>query len=153
MKKAYICYVIKNQGATYCGMTNDDTRRLRQHNSEIKGGARYTTRKKGTWSPLFHVCGFADKSQAMQFEWSMKHRKPPKRFGVSTNTRGVAGRVRQLEYLLSLGRVSKKYVFAHTIRVRCYMDRETYLRHAGLTAVEFDARRAEQDVYFVFHNV
>ncbi|MGM0481031.1 MAG: GIY-YIG nuclease family protein [Pseudomonadota bacterium] len=36
-------YLLKcSDNSYYCGITNDLTRRLRQHNGEIKGGARYT---------------------------------------------------------------------------------------------------------------
>ena len=30
----------------YCGITNDIAKRLRQHNGEIKGGARYTQTRR-----------------------------------------------------------------------------------------------------------
>lgn len=153
-KKENICYVLHNNfnRATYCGFTNDHAKRLRQHNSEIKGGAKTTTRLKGkgTWSPLFHICGFETSRQALQFEWAMKHRKPPKRFGVVSNTRGVKGRIRQLEYLLSLGRLNKEFEFAHYIRVECFMNREQYLRYAGITYENFISLREQQGIYFLF---
>ena len=47
--KNYVVYLLVNtdNNRTYVGITNNSTRRLRQHNSEIKGGARYTTSQKG----------------------------------------------------------------------------------------------------------
>ena len=33
-------------GSYYCGITNDLTKRLRQHNGEITGGAVYTSNKR-----------------------------------------------------------------------------------------------------------
>ncbi len=49
----YIVYILinTNNNCTYVGITNNPIRRLRQHNGELKGGARYTTMKKelGKW--------------------------------------------------------------------------------------------------------
>jgi len=51
-KKDYIVYVLINDknNCTYVGITNNSERRIRQHNNIIKGGAKYTTSKKCTWS-------------------------------------------------------------------------------------------------------
>lgn len=45
----YILYLIinKSNNCTYIGITNNPERRIRQHNGELKGGAKYTTFKKG----------------------------------------------------------------------------------------------------------
>ena len=42
--KTYIVYLLINTSNhyTYLGITNNSTKRLRQHNGEIKGGAKYT---------------------------------------------------------------------------------------------------------------
>jgi structure-specific endonuclease subunit SLX1 len=56
---------------TYVGMSNNATRRLRQHNGEIVGGARYT-RQCRPWAHILVVHGFQNKVQAMQFEWAFK---------------------------------------------------------------------------------
>jgi predicted GIY-YIG superfamily endonuclease len=43
MANAWWVYVIRSaSGRTYVGATTDESRRLRQHNGEIKGGARAT---------------------------------------------------------------------------------------------------------------
>ncbi len=49
MNKNYIVYLLINtlSNKTYIGITNNQQRRIRQHNSEITGGARYTTANKG----------------------------------------------------------------------------------------------------------
>lgn len=49
MNKDYIVYLLINttHNKTYVGITNNQTRRIRQHNGEITGGARYTTSNKG----------------------------------------------------------------------------------------------------------
>jgi predicted GIY-YIG superfamily endonuclease len=70
----YCCYVLSSpEGrATYCGSTNCLDRRLRQHNGELKGGARYTTRRACTWKPVIVVSGFPNRSQMLSFEWHVK---------------------------------------------------------------------------------
>ena len=49
----YIIYLLFNtiHNKTYVGITNNHTRRIRQHNGEIVGGAKYTTSNKenGEW--------------------------------------------------------------------------------------------------------
>ena len=68
----YCVYLIKSENLTYVGMTNDFLHRIRQHNGEIKGGAKYTSRKKN-WYPILIIDGFTDKKSACQCEWKMKH--------------------------------------------------------------------------------
>lgn len=67
----YFCYLITSDNLTYIGMTNNIKRRIRQHNGLIKGGARYTKKKKN-WFFLFIVGTFENKSEAMKFEWQWK---------------------------------------------------------------------------------
>ena len=57
---------------SYVGMTNDIFKRLRQHNGEIAGGARYTSKRKN-WYPVLIIDGFQDMKSAMQCEWRLKH--------------------------------------------------------------------------------
>ena len=67
----FLVYLLKNENKSYIGYTNDFKRRLRQHNGEIKGGAKYTT-KYSNWSPICIIDGFETKQQAMQCEWKLK---------------------------------------------------------------------------------
>ena len=48
------------------------TRRLRQHNGELVGGAR-ATHSGRPWMVMTTVTGFHDARQALQFEWAWKH--------------------------------------------------------------------------------
>jgi putative endonuclease len=50
MNNNYIIYVLFNttSNLTYVGITNKPERRIRQHNGELVGGAKYTTLRKGT---------------------------------------------------------------------------------------------------------
>ena len=43
---AYNCYIIFNDNYSYVGITNNLSRRIRQHNTLIKGGAKYTSMVK-----------------------------------------------------------------------------------------------------------
>ena len=39
----WLIYILKcGDGSLYCGITNNLKKRLKQHNGEIKGGAKYT---------------------------------------------------------------------------------------------------------------
>ena len=40
----YLVYILKSDKYSYVGMTNDFLRRFRQHNGELKGGAKYTSK-------------------------------------------------------------------------------------------------------------
>ena len=56
--KKWVFYIIHNRGATYAGVSPDPVRRLRQHNGEIVGGAKYTTGKGPGWEHICLVRGF-----------------------------------------------------------------------------------------------
>jgi hypothetical protein len=65
---------------SYVGMTNNATKRLRQHNGERSGGARSTRRAQGSdpWKFLFLVTGFTERKYARQVEIIMHESfKPP----------------------------------------------------------------------------
>lgn len=78
MKKNY-CYILRNSygpdiNKTYNGFTNCPSRRIRQHNQEITGGAIYT-KKYGnkSWEIYAIMTGFPDVKNALQCEWIIKH--------------------------------------------------------------------------------
>jgi len=56
MSNDYIIYVLFNtlNNCTYVGITNNPTRRLRQHNGDLVGGAKYTKIKKGEGKWVFY---------------------------------------------------------------------------------------------------
>lgn len=82
----YLCYCLvqrqvvegrraAGRAATYVGCTNNFARRIRQHNGEIVGGARCTTRAcaaGAVWVPLVFARGFVDNHEALSFEWHWK---------------------------------------------------------------------------------
>ncbi|CEM05557.1 unnamed protein product [Vitrella brassicaformis CCMP3155] len=66
------CYLINSvtrKQTTYVGFTCNPGRRIRQHNGEIKAGARKTRRWR-PWKMIVCVWGFPNKIAALQFEWA-----------------------------------------------------------------------------------
>jgi structure-specific endonuclease subunit SLX1 len=83
----YLCYCLVQKNvlegfkgfghgpSTYIGCTNNFTRRIRQHNCDIKGGAKITSRASklgAVWIPILFAEGFIDNHQALSFEWHWK---------------------------------------------------------------------------------
>lgn len=71
--RPYYVYLLStlDEKSTYVGATVDLHHRLRQHNGEIKGGAKYTT-SRGAWKRVLYVTGFPTWSDALRFEWRWK---------------------------------------------------------------------------------
>jgi structure-specific endonuclease subunit SLX1 len=92
--RAYLVYCLRSgTGKTYVGCTNNWTRRLRQHNGGLAGGARYT-RTGRPWRALFHVTGLTQR-EALQLEWALKRRRV---------SRGIAGRLLTLRKMMACER-------------------------------------------------
>jgi predicted GIY-YIG superfamily endonuclease len=77
--KKHYCYILRNLhvpdiNRTYNGYTVDPKKRIRQHNQEIKGGAKYTkTWGNKSWEIYALLSGFPDNHNALQCEWKIKH--------------------------------------------------------------------------------
>ena len=74
----YNLYLLKHtlHNKTYLGITNNLKRRLRQHNCEIKGGAKYTSAflQNGKW--VYHgIVNNLTKSQALSYERIIKNKR------------------------------------------------------------------------------
>jgi predicted GIY-YIG superfamily endonuclease len=89
----WVFYIIQNRGCTYAGVSPDPVKRLRKHNGEIGGGAKYTLSKGPGWTHVCLVHGFQTKIQALQFEWAVKH-VPPRNEG------GLINRLKKLYTVL-----------------------------------------------------
>ena len=100
MSTGWFVYILEKEGYTYVGVSPDPTRRLRQHNGEIKGGARYTTSKGPGWKQACVISGCA-KIQALQLEWAIKH-CPPRHAG------GLQNRLHKLYQVLIRERWTSK---------------------------------------------
>ena len=110
----WYCYILRNKleqfkNNTYNGSTNNPMRRLRQHNEEIKGGARATHGKGGAWEICAMLSGFPDHVNALSCEWRMKcpSGRPGKR---ERKYQGVKGRVSSLNEILPLEKWTSKCV-------------------------------------------
>lgn len=105
----YVYLLESSSHSTYIGATVDLNRRLRQHNKEIKGGARATSIKvaKGeVWTRRCYVQGFPDWKAALQFEWAWKFYSRK----LSANLYPMDRRKQALDTLLSLERPTSKAI-------------------------------------------
>ena len=84
----YVLTSASPPGKTYVGVTNDPGRRLRQHNGQLQGGARYTSRFK-PWA--FHaIFRFQTRHDALSVEWRVKHMRS------TADGKGLQGIVRRV---------------------------------------------------------
>ena len=104
----WIFYIVQNRGYTYAGVSPDPVKRLRKHNGEIAGGAKYTLGKGPGWTHVCLISGFQTKIQALQFEWASKH-VPPRDAG------GLINRVKKLYILLNKTQWTSKSPQANTV--------------------------------------
>jgi len=102
------CYIIENRKYTYVGVSNNVKKRLRAHNGEIKGGAKYTTSKGSGWKHICVIHGFPTKIESMQFEWALKH-VPPRNAG------GMKNRIKKLLILLHKEKWTSKAPLSETM--------------------------------------
>jgi len=109
-KNAWVCYIIENKGYTYCGASNDEHRRLRCHNGELVGGAKYTTSKGSGWKHVCIIRGFPTKINALQCEWAIKHAPITRKKGES-----IQARVKQVIYTLNKERWTSKAPLSNTM--------------------------------------
>jgi predicted GIY-YIG superfamily endonuclease len=97
MHSCYIIYDVND--CTYNGYTVNFARRIRQHNKEIKGGARFTS-CRGPWSYLVQIESEQfTKNIALSFEWSVKYptnKRPRPRI-----YNGAQGRLQSLPFVFA----------------------------------------------------
>jgi predicted GIY-YIG superfamily endonuclease len=71
----YLLVNTKNN-STYLGVTNDTKKRLKRHNGELKGGAKYTKAKKGSGKWKYNlIAGGFTKSEALSIERTAKNKR------------------------------------------------------------------------------
>lgn len=70
-EKPWFIYVLLcADGTLYCGISTDPARRVRQHNGEIKGGAKYTRARRPVLLHAVKYCG--SRSKAAKAEHTFK---------------------------------------------------------------------------------
>ena len=67
----YVYWIQSGNTRCYFGATVNPTRRLKQHNMELVGGA-FRTRNKGPWHFHCVISGFRTWKEALMFEWAIK---------------------------------------------------------------------------------
>lgn len=123
----YICYILRCDNYTYNGCTNNFKRRLRQHNREIKGGAKCTSRR-GPWKPICIIEGFKDQREALQAEWRIKRvegRRRPRKYC------GPGGRIKGLVQILKREQFTSK-----SERLICDIPLKIYLEEEYLSILK-----------------
>ena len=104
----WVFYIIYNKNCSYAGVSPDAEKRLKKHNGELSGGAKYTHSKGAGWDHICIIDGFPTKTNSMQFEWAVKH-CPPK------HATGIDNRIKKLIEILSKDQWTKNSPLANTI--------------------------------------
>lgn len=129
------CYIIANGNNTYNGYTVNLKRRIRQHNGELKGGARATLihhNSDSVWSYLVIMTSkIWTKVRAMQHEWTIRYptRKKP-RPGMY---QGVYGRLKSLEKIWEQIPSSEQVLVYVDARYQEYVSQLSRPEHVTLT--------------------
>jgi predicted GIY-YIG superfamily endonuclease len=111
--KKYYCYLLTDEfNNTYIGITNNLTKRLRQHNGEISGGAKYTTRSN-SWKYDTVIGHFKTLSKVLRFEWYWKHRLNGNNKWVR-NKSGMDQKIKRLNELLTQDEWKNKQIIQNT---------------------------------------
>lgn len=106
---------------TYNGYTTCISRRLRQHNGELKGGAKYTSRHPGAWFVIISITSpDFTKHSALSFEWHVRY--PTNKKPRPAEYCGIGGRIKSLPLVFSNPK------FTHMM-FDVYVHHETYVEY------------------------
>jgi structure-specific endonuclease subunit SLX1 len=135
----FVYLLLSSDNSTYVGATVDLDHRLRQHNKEIKGGAKATSIKVdqgNIWIRAAHVEGFPDWQAALQFEWRWKQltRKITKN---NLNMKPIERRINALKELISLDKP--------TTNAKCYKEWQNPLE----IVIEDEEAKMYYNKYFI----
>ena len=117
---AFNCYILKSinpeyKNNTYVGKTNNPTKRIRQHNGEIVGGAKATFAKR-PHEIYCLISGFQTSHDALSYEWHIKHPTGRKR---CPQYSGIIGRINGMRFVFEkkipeykiLIKIKKEYIY------------------------------------------
>jgi len=93
----YLYVLICNDNSLYCGITTDPERRLKQHNGELKGGAKYTRSRR--------PCRFTLIKKAMNRSIASKEEYQFKRLN----------RVKKINYIIQARQLEELDQLAHLL--------------------------------------
>lgn len=129
MKGDFYCYILKNKydphkNRTYNGFTNNPKKRIRQHNGELVGGARYTKKfGNNSWEIYALVKGFPNHINALQCEWRIKH--PNNKRKRSIKYLNPEGRIKGLNKVLKLEKwTNSSTIINSTIKLKVWIKKE-----------------------------
>ena len=118
MSDDYFVYLIRNKfNYIYIGCTNNLIRRKRQHNRELKGGAKATLRGAGTWRYVCFIAGLS-KTQALQLEWKLKRRLKKYIY------KNYKKQIEQLFFTLKLKRFTKKAINSNELLLTIFWNEQ-----------------------------
>lgn len=155
-RSVYCVYLLralnpKWKASQYVGFTNNPPRRIRQHNGELKGGARKTQRKR-PWEMVLFIYGFPTKHSALQFEWSWQNPSVSRlvKHKLSKKTwYGLKGKIKVLPEMLNMTPFAN---YALTINWTKPSLRETYgplMEHRSLpSTIKVTVRPLNGLLYF-----
>ena len=106
MSDSWDCYIIVNDNCSYVGITPDTEKRIKKHNGEISGGAKYTRSRGPGWKYVCIISGFDNKIDTMRFEWAVKHCSPK-------SMKGITNRIKKLITVLNRERWTSKSPLAN----------------------------------------
>ena len=107
MNSLYYCYLLQSISSPrsfYIGFTNNPLNRIRQHNGEIKNGARKTSKRR-PWKFIAIISGFPNNIVALMFEWQFQHpsvSRLTKEFKDKIHIKSLQGCLSCLSNLISL---------------------------------------------------
>tara|TARA_B100000767_G_scaffold96320_1_gene92549 strand:+ start:578 stop:985 length:408 start_codon:yes stop_codon:yes gene_type:complete len=104
-------YIIYNNNNSYAGATPDTGKRLKKHNQEIAGGAKYTKMVGPGWNYVCQVHGFKSKVDCLRFEWAVKHCAPKK-------DTGIVNRIKKLIKVLNKEQWTSNSPFSKDYRLK-----------------------------------
>lgn len=86
----WIVYLLEcSDNTLYCGITTNLARRVRQHNGELVGGARYTRCRRPVSVVAYAAC--ASRSAALKLEYAVRRCPPDQKKAFLRARHGVEG--------------------------------------------------------------
>ena len=100
----YVLRSLSSPGRSYVGYTSDPAHRLRQHNGEVAGGAKHTSRAR-PWAMQCVLSRFSTHAVALQFEWALQHPAASKTVRAAVSGRPGLQRAQSLRSKVAVARV------------------------------------------------